>query len=104
MEYTSKVLVDFIENLVDFDNDIRSMVRQAFCEKDHRKIGEKNEWEQVCEIVRKDSNICSNEINNIVEDFQNNITGIATRDIEHKKEIFDRLQKCKKTMTLVLCE
>lgn len=103
MEYTSKVLVDFIENLVDFDNDIRSMVRQAFCEKDHRKIGEKNEWEQVCEIVRKDSNICSNEINNIVEDFQNNITGIATRDIEHKKEIFDRLQKCKKTMTLVLC-
>ena len=101
MEYTSKLLVNFLKKLVVFDKDTRSAIEAVSREFNNRTSEEKNEWRQVQTSAEQQSKSYSLKVQSITSDFQKQMNSVISRDITDKKSIFDRLQKCKDTITLI---
>lgn len=101
MEYTSKLLVNFLKKLVVFDKDTRSAIEAVSRVFNNRMSEEKNEWRQVQTSAEQQSKSYSLKVQSITSDFQKQMNSVISRDITDKKSIFDRLQKCKDTITLI---
>lgn len=101
MEYTSKLLVNFLKKLVVFDKDTRSAIEAVSQVFNIRTSEEKNEWRQVQYSAEQQSKSYSLKVQSITSDFQKQMNSTISRDITDKKSIFDRLQKCKDTITLI---
>lgn len=101
MEYTSKLLVDFLRKLIDFDKDSQLAFRVAECEKNGRASEEKKEWECVRTAAEQQAKIYSNKVQTIVGDFKKQVDSIFSRDIIDKDSTFARLQECKEALALI---
>lgn len=103
MEYTSKLFVDFLKKLIDFDTDYKSATQDASRKKNDRVSGEKNEWGCVRSAAVQDAKVCSNKVRSIVTDFQKQMDSVLSGDISDKSSTFTRLQKCKEALMLISC-
>lgn len=101
MEYTSKFFVDFLNNLIDFDEDSRSAIEMASRVIEDRDAGEKYEWGRVRTSAEQQSKSYSTKVQSIVVDFQKQMDSILSSDISDKKSTFTRLQKCKEALALI---
>lgn len=101
MEYTSKLLVDFLKKLIVFDKDSRSVIEIASRVVRDRDAGEKNEWEKVRSSAEQQAKNYSSKIQSIVTDFQRQMDNVLSYDIRDKSNTFTRLQKCKEALALV---
>ena len=95
MEYTSKLLVNFLKKLVVFDKDTRSAIEAVSREFNNRTSEEKNEWRQVQSSAEQQSKSYSLKVQSITSDFQKQMNSVVSRDITDKKSIFDRYRNVK---------
>lgn len=101
MEYTSKLLVDFLKKLIDFDKDSRFKIDVASCDIRNRETGERDEWGRVCSSAEQQAKNYSSKVQSIVTDFQKQMDDVLSYDIRDKSNTFIRLQKCKEALTLI---
>ena len=101
MEYTSKLLVDFLKKLLIFDKDSRSAIEVATRVDRNRDTGEKNEWERVRSFAEQQAKNYSSKAQSVVKDFQRQMDDVLSYDIKDKNNTFTRLQKCKESLALV---
>lgn len=101
MEYTSKLLVDFLKKLIVFDKDSRSVIEVASRVVRDRDAGEKDEWGRVRSSAEQQAKKYSSKVQSIVTDFQRQMDNVLSYDIRDKSNTFTRLQKCKETLALV---
>ena len=102
MEYTSKLLVDFLKKLIAFDKDSRSMVEVATQMIKERKAAEKNEWGRVRTATEQQSKTYSTTVQSVISDFQKQMDSILTHNISDKSSTFTKLQKCKEALVWIL--
>lgn len=101
MEYTSKLLVDFLKKLIVFDKDSRSVIEVASRVVRDRDAGEKDEWGRVRSSAEQQAKNYSSKVQSIVTDFQRQMDNVLSYDIRDKSNTFTRLQKCKEALALV---
>lgn len=101
MEYTSKLLVDFLKKLIVFDKDSHSVIEVASRVVRDRDAGEKDEWGRVRSSAEQQAKNYSSKVQSIVTDFQRQMDNILSYDIRDKNNTFTRLQKCKEALALI---
>lgn len=101
MEYTSKLLIDFLKNLIVFDKDSQSVIQEASRVKKDRDAGEKNEWVRVRSTAEQQAKTYSDKVQSIIADFQKQIDSVLSHDIGDKSGTFTRLHKCKEALVLI---
>ena len=101
MEYTSKLLVDFLKKLLIFDKDSRSAIEVATRDDRNRDTDEKIEWERVRSFAEQQAKNYSSKAQSVVKDFQRQMDDVLSYDIKDKNNTFTRLQKCKESLALV---
>lgn len=101
MEYTSKLLVDFLKKLIVFDKDSRSVIEVASRVVRDRDAGEKYEWGRVRSSAEKQAKNYSSKVQSIITDFQRQMDNVLSYDIRDKSDTFTKLQKCKEAFALV---
>lgn len=101
MEYTSKMFVDFLEKLIDFDKNAKYLIETALREKNMLDAKEREKWIQIRTEADQQLQTYFREIQSTIVDFRNNLDDTLTHDINEKSTIFSRIQKCKEVLTLI---
>lgn len=101
MEFTEKMLADFLKKLIAFDKDSRTTIDVANRVVKDRDEGEKSEWNKVKVTADQKASNFASKFNSLVANYQSQVEGILSRDIDGKKGVFTRLQKCKELLSMV---
>lgn len=102
MEFTEGLFIDFLKKLIVFDKNSRSIIEVTSKVISERDDGEKKEWSKVRADAERKSKDFSIRANTIISDFQKQLDGLLSHDLEGKNDIFTRLQKCKEQLTIVV--
>lgn len=92
MEYTSKMFVDFLEKLIDFDKNAKYLIETALREKNMLDAKEREKWIQIRTEADQQLQTYFREIQSTIVDFRNNLDDTLTHDINEKSTIFSRIQ------------
>lgn len=101
IEYTEKLLVKFLKDLIVFDKDCKSAIRFVKNVIDKRSSEEKSEWDTT--RTKSEKKIKSFTVNagTILSDYEKCVESVFNQDLDSKKSDFERLQKCKEQLTLL---
>lgn len=103
MEYTSKLLIDFLKNLIVFDRNSRSILEVAAGAIKKRDADEKNEWGSVRSSAEQQVKGYASQVQAIDTDCQKRMDSVLSSDIKVKNDAFTKLQKCKEALAVISC-
>ena len=101
MEFTKKMLADFVKKLIDFNKYSRVAIDDMTRKVKDCEEGEKSEWDKVKVTVDQKASDFASRFDSLVTNYQSQVESIFSRDIEGKKGVFTRLQKCKELLSMV---
>lgn len=101
MEYTSKLFVDFLKKLIVFDKECKSIIDIAERVVNDRTNGEENEWAGTRSRLDSKLRAFSTKKTSFIDDCRRRIDSILEQDMNTKRDVFTRLQKCKEVLALV---
>ena len=103
MDYTSKLFVEFLKKLIVFDKECRSTLEVADRVIRDRYSGEKGEWNATRESLDRQAKTISGRKSTILDNYHKRVDLTLSRDIDEKRTLFSRLQKCKEALALIGC-
>lgn len=101
MEYTSKLFVDFLKNLIVFDKECKSIIDIAERVVRDRADGEKNEWTGMRSRLDSKVQAFSTKKTSLIDGCRRKIESVLEQDMSAKKDVFSRLQKCKEALAII---
>lgn len=101
MEYTSKMFVEFLKNLIVFDKECKTIIGVSERVVKDRADGEKSEWAGVRSRLDAKVRAFSTKKASLIMGCEKKIETILEQDINSKKDVFSRLQKCKEVLALI---
>ena len=101
IEYTEKLLVKFLKDLIVFDKDCKSAIRFVKNVIGNRSSEEKSEWDTTRTKSEQKIKSFTVKAGTILSDYEKCVEGVFSQDLDSKKSDFERLQKCKEQLTLL---
>ena len=101
MEYTSELFVNFLDKLFSFDKEVKDALIIIEEQLNNRKSIEKKEWNTVINNLDNTTQKSISKSNNVCFSYKKNMNTIYTKDIDDKKDIFKKLQKCKDILSMI---
>lgn len=102
MEFSEKLLIEFLKKIIIFDKDSRSAMDYASHTISDRYAEERKEWSKAVADTEQRVKNYSFKATDILNSSQKQIADILSIDIGNKKDVFNRLQKCKEQLTLLM--
>ena len=102
MEFTEKLFLNFLKKLIVFDKDSKSIISVAKRVFDERLSEEENEWNAVRSKSGQAVNAFTTTAETIQSNYQKNLEGALSQDLNSKKNDYERLLKCKKQLSLLI--
>lgn len=102
MEFSEKLFVRFLNNLIGFDKNSRSVLDLASRVARDRDDGEKSEWAKARSNAEQKAKGYASKADSIISDYQQQASEALSHDLKGKDGIFARLQKCKERLALVI--
>lgn len=101
MEYTSKLLIKFLNKLIAFDKNSNAVIKISAQKVNEREMAETSEWEIVKTHTEENAKkfITANE--SLCFECQKSMADVLDRNITNKKGVFTRIQKCKELLSLI---
>ena len=101
MEYTSKLFVDFLKKLIVFDKECKSIIDIAERVVRDRSDGEKSEWAGTRSRLDSKVQAFSTKKTSLIDGCRRKIESILEQDMNAKRDVFSRLQKCKEALAVI---
>ena len=101
IEYTEKLLVKFLKDLIVFDKGCKSAIRFVKNVIENRSSEEKSEWDTTRTKSEQKIKSFTVKAGTILSDYEKCVEGVFSQDLDSKKSDFERLQKCKEQLTLL---
>lgn len=101
MEFTERLLSDFLKKLIAFDKDSRATIGVATRVISDRDEGEKSEWNKVRAAADQKAGTYASRTESIISFYKKQVDGDLSKDFERKSGVFTRLQKCKEILSLI---
>lgn len=101
IEYTEKLLVKFLKDLIVFDKSCKSAIRFVKNVIEDRSSEEKSEWDTTRTKSEQKIKSFTVKVGTILSDYEKCVEGVFSQDLDSKKSDFERLQKCKEQLTLL---
>lgn len=101
MEFTEKLLIDFLKKLIVFDKDSKATINIANRVCTDRADAEKNEWITLRKKSEEKVKGFRDKSYSILKECQNNVENEFTQDLQNKSTVFEKLQKCKEQLALI---
>lgn len=101
MEYTTQVFVNFLNKLIAFDKDCRSVIDKADSQAKERSLAEAKEWTQAVQGAEQRTKNHSTKHKSLLSDFQKQVENVLSYNIRDNSAQFSRLQKCKDILALI---
>lgn len=102
MEYTAELFVNFLNKLSSLDKEVKSVLAAADKQIASREATEKKEWTAVRNRLEQTTKNMISKSNSICSSYRKGMDNVYANDIEDKKGIFTRLQKCKNILSLII--
>ena len=101
MEFSEKLFIKFLNSLIAFDKNSRSVLDLVSRVTKDRDDGEKSEWAKVCSEAEQKAKGYVSKTDSIISNYQRQADNILSHDLKDKAGVFARLQKCKEQLALV---
>ena len=101
MEYTTQVFVEFINKLIAFDKNCRSVIDTAESERRERGVAEQNEWKQVQQNSGQKTKKHKDSVLSIWSSFQKKAEEALSGSIKDNGTHYYRLDKCREILSLI---
>lgn len=102
MQYTSELFAEFLNKLIIFDKECKSILDAAERSVKLRSNAEKSEWECVRERLDSKVKIFSERKTSLIRNNKRKIESIILQDMNAKSNVFSRLQKCKGALSVIV--
>ena len=101
MEYSSELLIQFIEKLSDFDRECKSIIDKIESQNENCVNVGKYEWESIRRSLNSKVKSFSTKKSELIDDYEKKIHSISSQDVYKKKDLLVRLQECKAIRALI---
>ena len=101
MEYTSNLFVDFLDRIVFFDKEYKSILAKYDENIAERRKAEILDWSGVRNLLDSKARTFSINKDDLIGKNRRATEDILDQDIESKQHFFERLNECKAALTLI---